>query len=204
MTQDKTRASDADRDDVAEQIRSAAADGRLGLDELDERLAATYSAKTHGELAHVTQDLAVTALSRSATPAPRTSPLQLRTRSGSLAKTGYWSVPSEIVIECTSGTVKLDFTEATCPHHEVNVSASASSGTVLLVVPFGWGVDMDSVATSSGSIVNRVIGHAEPGAPVIRITGTVKSGTIKARHPRRTFWQWLTRVPRDPRLRRPK
>jgi hypothetical protein len=196
----RARASDADREDVAEQVRSAVADGRLGLDEMDERLAATYASKTHAELAKVTHDLSVAAVSA---PAPRSSPLQLRTRSGSLTKKGHWSVPALIVVECTSGTVTLDFTEAMCPHREVSVQARASSGSVVLIVPFGWAVDMDSMSTTSGSLVNRIVGPPEASAPILRISGVITSGTIKARHQRRTFWQWLTRVPRDPRLRRP-
>jgi hypothetical protein len=199
MTDNTTRASDADREDAAEQVRSAVADGRLGLDEMDERLAATYASKTHAELAKVTHDLSVAVVPA---PTPRSSPLQLRTRSGSLTKKGRWSVPSLIVVESTSGTIKLDFTEATCPHREVSVQARASSGSVVLIVPFGWAVDMDNMSTTSGSLVNRIVGHPEPGAPILRISGMVTSGTIKARHQRRTFWQWLTRVPRDPRLRR--
>src|SRR5262252_7044596 len=51
------RASDADRERVAEILRTAAAEGRLGLDELDERLAHVYSARTYAELEPVTADL---------------------------------------------------------------------------------------------------------------------------------------------------
>ena len=42
------RASDADRDRVAEQLRQAAGDGRLSIAELQDRLDALYAAKTHG------------------------------------------------------------------------------------------------------------------------------------------------------------
>ncbi|HTB56138.1 MAG TPA: DUF1707 domain-containing protein, partial [Trebonia sp.] len=44
------RASDADRERVAEVIRQAAGDGRLTMEELDERLDAVYAAKTYAEL----------------------------------------------------------------------------------------------------------------------------------------------------------
>lgn len=191
-----SRASDADREETAEQLRDAVSDGRLALEELDERLAATFSAKTHRELATVTADLSADST------APAAAPLSLVTKSGSSSKTGRWTVPSKIIAQCTSGSIKLDFTQARCPLREVSIQAEASSGTVLLIVPFGWRVDADSVTTTSGSVVNKVTGEPDERAPVLRVTGKVKSGTVKARHPRRTFWQWLTRVPHDPRRRR--
>jgi hypothetical protein len=51
------RASDADRDQVAERLRTAAAEGRIGFDELEERLTATLAARTYGELEAMVADL---------------------------------------------------------------------------------------------------------------------------------------------------
>jgi hypothetical protein len=50
---DRTRASDSERE------RDAAAQGRLTIDELDERTAAAYAAVTRGELAELLDDLPV-------------------------------------------------------------------------------------------------------------------------------------------------
>jgi len=54
---DRLRTSDADRDRVASQLRDHFADGRLTPDELDERLTATLSARTFGDLRRVLSDL---------------------------------------------------------------------------------------------------------------------------------------------------
>jgi len=51
------RASDADREAIAERLRAAAGEGRLTLEEADERLAAAYAARTVAELAPLTADL---------------------------------------------------------------------------------------------------------------------------------------------------
>jgi hypothetical protein len=51
------RASDADRESVAERLRSAAAEGRLLTEELEERLEAAFSARTYGQLDAVLHDL---------------------------------------------------------------------------------------------------------------------------------------------------
>jgi hypothetical protein len=74
------RASDAERERVADLLREACLEGRLDADELDERLAAAYRARTRGELAPLVADLPATATAaglpapggaRSAFPAPR-------------------------------------------------------------------------------------------------------------------------------------
>ncbi len=51
------RASDQERDSAAELLSEAYAVGRLSREELDERVAAAYSAKTYGELRDLTADL---------------------------------------------------------------------------------------------------------------------------------------------------
>lgn len=178
-----TRVGDADREAAAEQLRTAVADGRLEIAELDERLGAVYSARTRAELAAVTTDLEPVVAD--------TRPLTLRTESGTIKRTGHWDVPGQIVAECTSGSIKLDFTEAGIPHREVRVSATASSGSIVLIVSHDWVVVMDDVSSSSGSIVNKVGGRPGPDMKVLRVSGIVRSGTIKARYPRRSFWDWL-------------
>ena len=51
------RASDTERDEVVEDLRGHAADGRLDLAELEERVAAALHARTQDELARLTADL---------------------------------------------------------------------------------------------------------------------------------------------------
>ncbi len=51
------RASDTDRERVAEILRDAVAEGRLAMEEFQERLEATYAARTYGELEPITADL---------------------------------------------------------------------------------------------------------------------------------------------------
>ncbi|WP_067175033.1 DUF1707 SHOCT-like domain-containing protein [Microtetraspora niveoalba] len=51
------RASDGDRDRVAAALREHVAEGRLTVDEFNERLAQVYDSKTYGELATLTADL---------------------------------------------------------------------------------------------------------------------------------------------------
>ena len=64
------RASDADRDVAADVLCAAVADGRLTLEELDDRLAAALSARTLTELAALIAELP----DRRIPPPPREPP----------------------------------------------------------------------------------------------------------------------------------
>jgi DUF1707 SHOCT-like domain len=54
---DNLRASDADRQSVADKLRAALDEGRLDLAEYDDRLKEAYAAKTYGDLKGLLRDL---------------------------------------------------------------------------------------------------------------------------------------------------
>lgn len=56
-TAPEMRASDGDRDRVAAALREHMAEGRLTVDEFNERLERVYRSRTYGELAKITADL---------------------------------------------------------------------------------------------------------------------------------------------------
>jgi hypothetical protein len=62
------RASDADREQIAERLRHAAGEGRILAEELEERLEAVFSARTYGELDVVVADLPGTTVRRRERP----------------------------------------------------------------------------------------------------------------------------------------
>jgi hypothetical protein len=65
------RASDADREHVAERLRTAATEGRLSATELEERLGSALTARTYGELDYLVADLPTASAARP--PARRTT-----------------------------------------------------------------------------------------------------------------------------------
>jgi Domain of unknown function (DUF1707) len=62
------RASDADRERVADRLRAAGGEGRLSPDELEERLEAAFAARTEAALAPLTADLPAPAARAARTP----------------------------------------------------------------------------------------------------------------------------------------
>lgn len=68
---ERIRASDAEREHVAEILRAATGAGLLGIDEVEERLAACYAARYRADLHPLTADLPDTGRLLAATPGAR-------------------------------------------------------------------------------------------------------------------------------------
>lgn len=106
------RISDAERDDVAAILREAAGEGRLDLEELDERLTAVYAAKTYGDLEPITRDLPTPSSSSPATPRGERfggvpgSSVGIGVMSG-FERTGPWVVPEEFTAVAFWGGVSV-------------------------------------------------------------------------------------------------
>lgn len=189
------RASDADREVVVELLREATADGRLGMDEIDDRLTAAYAARTFGELDAVTQDLltapAVEPSERIVAVPPAhgsaTEPLRLVAVVEDVKREGRWAVPESIVVTAHVANVKLDFSEAVLSAPVVQIAAWANVGSVILLVPEGWRVDVDGVSSGLGSVKNKTVPPV-PGAPTIKVTGRAAVGDVRVRHPRNSRW----------------
>ena len=177
------RVSDAEREHVAELLQKAVGRGLITLDEFTERTDTALAAQTRGELNSVLADLPF--VQHTERPVPLTQPLVLRTRSGNVAQRGHWTVPAEIVAECGMGNVKIDFTEAVCPHSEVTLRATCGAGNITVVVPRGWGVMLVQAEARMGSVVNNATDPPSPGMPVLCVYGQVGMGHVKIRYPRR-------------------
>ena len=194
-TEPEFRASHADRDRVAEQLRVAAGDGRLTMEELDERLERALSARTGSEIALLTTDLPATTGTGTGTVVPAVAKdlVQIEVTSGSTTREGRWLVPRAIDVKVGSGSARFDLTQALITGPSLRINAEVRSGSITIVTRPGIEVVMDEVSVSSGSAKVR---HAEGDGAVptelrVEVSGSVKSGSIVARPPRRRFWKWL-------------
>ena len=87
VDQQKMRASDRDRQQVVDRLRSALEDGRLSLYEYADRMEAAYQAATYGDLAPLCADLPASSpvIARPQTAAAATAPPAVGSRVGYLA-----------------------------------------------------------------------------------------------------------------------
>ncbi len=184
------RVSDADRDQVAEVIREAAGQGRLTLDELDQRLDLAYAAKTYADLETVTRDLPAVG---AAVPAPgamgRFPDARIGGTPGSkisiavmseARRSGTWVVPSVYVAVAVMGSVVLDLREARFSEREVTIQAYALMGGVNVIVPEDIEVDVSGIAFMGG-FDHRASGPGAPGAPRVKIIGFAMMGGVDVR-----------------------
>jgi hypothetical protein len=177
--QDTLRVSNLDRERAARLLQDALGQGMLELEEFAQRSAAAAAARTRGDLAPLLADLPSGTLAALETP-----PLVLKAGMGDVKRTGPWDVPSRIDAKCSSGDVRIDFSEATCPHREVTLDLDCGWGTILVIVPRGWTLLFESMATGAGDITNKITAPPEPGLPVLRAHCKVTAGNIRFRHPR--------------------
>ena len=197
MLPGQLRASHQDRDRVVEILRVAAGDGRLTAEELDQRLEAALTARTYAELAVLTTDLPATGAAAGVAPVEPKDMVRIDCGSGHARRDGRWVVPSRMEVRVTSGSVRLDFTEAVITQPTLRIDAEVQSGHLKLVTKPGIVVDADDVGVRSGEVkIREPWSHDVPVTLRIELAGQVRSGSISARLPRRTFWQWLLRRPR--------
>ncbi|MDX3383617.1 DUF1707 domain-containing protein [Streptomyces niveiscabiei] len=183
------RASDADRERVAEILRDALAEGRLDMEEFEERLETTYKARTYGELAPITRDLPAPG---GAPQAPvnlfkeppsdgswtgrvigggDTSPSWAVAVMGGFQRKGRWTVPRRMNCVAFWGGGEIDLREADFSAGEVEINCVAIMGGIQILVPPGVEIVSKGIGIM-GDFSHRESGvPAGPGAPRVVITG---------------------------------
>jgi hypothetical protein len=187
------RASDADRDAVIDLLSAAAADGRLTLEEHGERLDRAHAARTLGELAELTADLA----------APTAQPIRLdgrRAVAGVMSRErrdGRWVVPASFPVAAVLGEVVLDLRDALLQSERTIVYATVIAGHLEVIVPEGVAVIVSGRSVLGRQRIRGARGTGTAGGPhagpVIEIRAVSVGGTIRATTPRRSRWRPATR-----------
>jgi hypothetical protein len=178
--------SDADRERVAKRLRAAHAEGRLTLEEFDERINGVLVARTFAEAEPFIADLPGSPIS-----GPALERVDLRTTAATLKRRGQWVVPRHLVVEAKMGTVKLDFTDAVISAPVTYIDLNVFAGSTILVLPRGSTVDLDNVELVAGSShVRNLTTSAFAGEGLhFVVRGKQRAGSLVARTQRR-FWRW--------------
>jgi hypothetical protein len=185
----RLRVSDQDRHQVAEVLRQAAGEGRIDLDELDERLDATFSAKTYADLVPITADLPAVG----AKPVPAHRPAghvvagpRYQSSFAMMSETrrsGPWQVGHSHSAFALMGSVVIDLRQAIFTSREVVINASALMGGVdvivnphTVVICDGMGIMGDFSESRS-----RVTPETTPDSPVVRVKGIALMGAVNVK-----------------------
>lgn len=183
------RASDADRERLANVLREAAGDGRITMDELDERLDAVYKAKTYAELEPITHDLPSVGTA-AYVPAPSTAPAGAPGRfggeptshgavaiMGGFTRKGDWVVPRDFNVLCLMGGGQIDLREARFAEREVSVHILAIMGGCEIIAPEDATVRVTGIGIM-GAFDHTGSGTGSPDGPVITVNGLAIMGGV--------------------------
>ncbi|WP_411083047.1 DUF1707 domain-containing protein [Streptomyces sp. cmx-18-6] len=192
---DGLRASDADRDRIADILREAMAEGRLTADEHAERVDLVYRAKTVGELQPLVRDLPASG------PAGRTDPHQpyaygpetpdgpaesLVAIFSSSTRKGRWRVGGRTNAFALFGSVEIDLTEALFGQRLTVINATAIFGSVEIRVPENISLRGNGTGVF-GAFEVRTMESADPQAPVVVVNGYSVFGGVEGRPKRGKF-----------------
>src|SRR5262249_36118038 len=146
-------------------------DGRLTMDELDERLNATYAARTHRELERLTADVVV----RDAA-----APGRMPVRRGEGAKwivsvlsghdrKGRWLVGPRLHVVNVLGGSDLDLNEAELAGDRVEMTVFALLGGASVRIPEGLNVEVSDFGLLGGNSVQVGDERPDPGGPTLHL-----------------------------------
>ncbi|MET9604656.1 DUF1707 domain-containing protein [Streptomyces sp. NPDC006512] len=182
------RASDADRDRIAQILSDALAEGRLTPEEHSERLDSLYALKTVGELDVLVRDLP-------AAPGAAAGPAAVSAAPGaytetvvavcsSSARKGRWRPGARTRAVSVMGDINIDLTEAVFEQQVTEINVTSVLGNVEIIVPenvtlrgYGSGVLGNFEVRGQGR------GATDPQAPVVIVRGFALLGNIEA-HPK--------------------
>src|SRR5439155_19491820 len=160
--------SDAEREQVVVRLRDASAEGRLTLEELAERTALAYRARSHAELEPLTADLPAGA-------APPASPVPVRRRwlvgvFAPVSRSGRRAFAERNIVISLFAPVRLDLRQAQLPSGEATLTVLSLFAPVFVTVPEHVEVE-SSVVAIFGPVHEGSTGDVPPQAPRLRIRG---------------------------------
>ncbi|MGW2040656.1 DUF1707 SHOCT-like domain-containing protein [Streptomyces virginiae] len=183
------RASDADRDRIAQILGDAVAEGRLTAEEHSERLDTLYAVKTVGELEALVRDLPAPAGAH----APSASASSYAGAAGPAAETivavcssssrkGRWRPGAHTRAVSVMGDITIDLTQAVFEQQVTEINVTCVLGNVEVLVP----ENVTLRGYGSGVLGNFEVrgmsrGETDPQAPVVIVRGFSLLGNIEAR-----------------------
>ncbi|MFE4370188.1 DUF1707 domain-containing protein [Streptomyces sp. NPDC056835] len=194
------RASDADRDRIADILREALAEGRLDAEEHAERIDSVYRAKTVAELEPLVSDLPATgADGRPVTPAASssasygygpedpTAPAEnLVAIFSSSTRKGRWRIGRRTNAFALFGNIEIDLTEALFGQRTSVINATSIFGNVEITVP----QNISLRGNGTGIFANfevLTLEAEEQDAPTVVVNGYSVFGNVEAKPKRGKF-----------------
>lgn len=197
------RASDADREQTAELLRRAAGEGRLTVDELDDRLAEAFAARTRTELEALVADVVVShdasvpvgapAATLPVVPGEGGTKWLISIMSGH-DRRGHWRVGPKVINFNFWGGSEIDLNDAVLSTQHTEIRIISIMGGADVYVPEGLDVEVSEFAFMGGNDIKLGRGRPAPGGPAVHLRlfslmggSDVKRGRKLSRRERRAL-----------------
>jgi hypothetical protein len=172
------RATDADRERVAERLRAAAADGQLTYDELEDRLNAAYAARRGGDVVPLTAELQEPGAALTS-PAPQAGTGVTVRRGpggarwlvaimGGCERKGRWRLAERATSLNIMGGADLDLSQAELAADHVELTVFSLMGGADIYVPENLQVEVSEFAFMGGNSI-RLGDNPHGTGPVIKL-----------------------------------
>lgn len=169
------RASDAEREQVVVRLRDASADGRLTLEELAERTALAYRARSHAELEPLTADLPAAVASTGFATRPRRR--WLVGLFVPVTRSGRRAFAERNLVISLFAPARLDLREAQLPAGEAVLTVFSLFAPVFVTVPEHIEVE-SSIVGLFAPVHEGSTGDVPPSAPRVRVRGFSLFGPV--------------------------
>jgi hypothetical protein len=164
------RVSDAERDATIQALGGHAAEGRLTLDELEERANRALEAKTRGDLAALTTDLPAQAQAAPPSEGRVRRPVRWMVAiMGGSHRRGRFRAVGSINAVAIMGGDEIDLREAEIEGGELTVNVFALMGGANIYIPDSVEVEVGGFSLMGGNTEIGSQRRPRPGAPLIRI-----------------------------------
>ena len=173
-------------------LQGLLASGKVDLDRFQRALDGLLGARTHADFASVVRSLPPPV---EFTPAARRrqEPLEIDTgKMGEVRLEGHWQVGRLTKIRTGMGAVTIDLTEAEFDDWDVEIVVHTTMGSITVIAPRG--LDVRQVGRSAA--VNSTLEEPIPGFPVVRLSASCDTGTVRLMHPKEKMqrrWGWRRR-----------
>jgi hypothetical protein len=193
------RASDTEREQAVELLRHAAAEGRLTIDELEDRLHSAYAARARIELDRLVADVSVESITGGepvASPVAGSRALVREGPGGSRwvvsimsghDRTGRWRIARRCTVLNVMGGSDIDLCGAELASSKTQLNVYSVMGGGEIRVPHGVEVHVSQFAFMGGNDVKLGDETPPPTGPVIRVRlVSIMGGASVRRGPKQT------------------
>ncbi|MFC8074661.1 DUF1707 domain-containing protein [Streptomyces sp. NPDC057307] len=190
------RASDSERERVAELLREAVAEGRIDMEEFDTRLDAAFKARTHGELEPLVRDLPAPGTTTDLAPSTSSDSTAVGGRWasrigrgpatskfgfafwGGFSRKGTWTAGPAFTGAVLQAGGEIDLREAQFEQRDVVIRCFALMGGIHVVVPPDMDVTVRGFGLMGGFGEDGEPTDVSPGSPRVIITGFAMMGGV--------------------------